>query len=144
MAQVLVKHGHVKTVREAFDRFLAAGKPGHVRREKLAPVEAVRLIRRAGGVPVFAHPGLADQDAMIPEMIAAGMMGIECFYTEHTPGQTAGYVELCKRNGLVATGGSDFHGPRVRAAQLGIPAIPLAVWEALEHKAAEAQRSRPS
>jgi predicted metal-dependent phosphoesterase TrpH len=143
VAQVLVKRGYVKTVREAFDRYLAAGKPGHVPREKLAPVDAVRLIRRAGGVPVFAHPGLADQDAMIPDLIAAGLMGIECFYTEHTPGQTAGYVETCKRQGLVATGGSDFHGPRVRAAQLGIPSIPLAVWEALERKAAEARAAQP-
>ncbi len=138
VAQVLVKHGHVKTVREAFDRYLAAGKPGHVPREKLAPVDAVRLIRRAGGVPVFAHPGLADQDAMIPAMVDAGMMGIECYYSEHSPAQTAGYVETCRRHGLVATGGSDFHGPRVRAAQLGIPAIPLAVWDALQEKAAEA------
>ena len=143
VARVMVERGYVKTVREAFDRYLAAGKPGHVPREKLAPVDAVKLIRRAGGVPVFAHPGLADQDAMIPEMIAAGLMGIECFYTEHTPGQTAGYVETCKRHGLVATGGSDFHGPRVRAAQLGIPSIPLAVWEALERAAAEARASQP-
>ena len=144
VAQVLVKHGHVKTVREAFDRYLAAGKPGHVPREKLAPVDAVRLIRRAGGVPVFAHPGLADQDAMIPAMVDAGMMGIECYYSEHSPAQTAGYVETCRRHGLVATGGSDFHGPRVRAAQLGIPAIPLAVWDALQEKAAEARASRRS
>src|SRR5262249_52973862 len=59
VAQVMVKRGYVKTVREAFDRFLASGKPGHVAREKLVPEAAVRLIRRAGGVPVFAHPGLA-------------------------------------------------------------------------------------
>jgi len=144
VAQVLVKHGHVKTVRQAFDRYLAAGKPGHVPREKLAPVDAVRLIRRAGGVPVFAHPGLADQDAVIPAMVAAGMMGIECYYSEHSAAQTAGYVETCRRHGLVATGGSDFHGPRVRAAQLGVPAIPLAVWDALQEKAAEARTSRPS
>jgi len=144
VAQVLVKHGHVKTVRQAFDRYLAAGKPGHVPREKLAPVDAVRLIRRAGGVPVFAHPGLAAQDAVIPAMVAAGMMGIECYYSEHSAAQTAGYVETCRRHGLVATGGSDFHGPRVRAAQLGVPAIPLAVWDALQEKAAEARTSRPS
>jgi hypothetical protein len=144
VAQVMVNRGYVKSVREAFDRFLAAGKPGNVPRQKLTPEDAVRLIRKAGGVPVFAHPGLAKRDEMIPRLVAAGLMGIECFYPEHLPGQTAGYADTCKRLGLVATGGSDFHGPRVRAAKLGSPSIPLAVWEALKAKAAEARSTRPS
>ena len=144
VAQVMVKRGYVKSVREAFDRFLGAGKPGHVPRTKLLPEDAVRLIRKAGGVPVFAHPGLADRDAMIPGLVEAGLMGIECFYNEHSAARTAGYVETCKRYGLVTTGGSDFHGPKVRAAQLGTPSVPLAVWEALNAKAAEARASRPA
>jgi len=144
VAQVMVKRGYVKSVREAFDRFLGAGKPGHVSRNKLTPEDAVRLIRRAGGVPVFAHPGLADRDAIIPSLVAAGLMGIECYYAEHSAAKTAAYVDTCGRLGLVSTGGSDFHGPRVRAAQLGTPAIPLAVWEALKVKAAEARASRPA
>jgi hypothetical protein len=144
VAQVMVKRGYVKSVREAFDRFLAAGKPGNVPRQKLAPEDAVRLIRKAGGVPVFAHPGLANRDEMIPSLVQAGLMGIECFYPEHLPGQIAGYSDTCKRLGLVATGGSDFHGPRVRAARLGSPSIPLAVWEALKAKAAEARATQPS
>jgi predicted metal-dependent phosphoesterase TrpH len=139
VAQVLVKRGYVKTVREAFDRYLGAGKPGHVPRKKLSPEEAVRLIRRAGGVPVLAHPGLAERDELIPSLVEAGLMGIECYYAEHSATQRAGYAELCRRYGLVATGGSDFHGPRVRAAQLGTPAVPLAAWEALKAKAAEAR-----
>ncbi len=139
VAQVMVDRGYVKSVRAAFDQFLGAGKPGHVAREKLLPEDAVRLIRRAGGVPVFAHPGLADRDAMIPGLIEAGLMGIECFYNEHSATQTAGYVEICRRRGLVTTGGSDFHGPKVRAAQLGTPSVPLVVWEALKAKAAEAR-----
>jgi hypothetical protein len=139
VAQVMVSRGYVKSVRAAFDQFLGSGKPGHVPREKLLPEEAVRLIRRAAGVPVFAHPGLADRDAMIPGLVDAGLMGIECFYNEHSATQTAGYVETCRRYGLVTTGGSDFHGPRVRAAQLGTPSVPLAVWEALKAKAAEAR-----
>lgn len=144
VAQVMVERGYVKTVREAFDRFLGAGKPGNVPRTKLTPEDAVRLLRRAGGVPVFAHPGLADRDALIPGLVAAGLMGIECYYPEHSAAQTGSYVELCRHHGLIATGGSDFHGPRVKTTQLGDPSIPLAVWEALRARAEEARATRPA
>jgi len=144
VARVMVERGYVKTVREAFDKYLAAGKPAHVPRKKLTPEDAVRLLRRAGGVPVFAHPGLSDRDELIPSLVAAGLMGIECFYNEHSPAQRGSYVELCRQHNLLATGGSDFHGPPVRAAVLGNPPVPLAVWEALQVKAAEARASRPA
>src|SRR3989442_3170660 len=106
VARAMVARGYVKSVREAFDRYLAAGKPGHVPRKKLAPADAVRLIRKAGGVPVFAHPGLSDRDGLIRGLIGAGMMGIECYYSEHSAAQTANYLQICKDHGLVGTGGS--------------------------------------
>ena len=143
VAQAMMKRGYVKTVREAFDKYLAAGKPGHVPRTKLTPEDAVRLIRKAAGVPVFAHPGLSDRDELIPGLIAAGLMGIECYYREHLPGQTAGYVQLCREHDLVATGGSDFHGPPVRAGTLGVPVVPMACLGALRAKAALARASTP-
>ena len=141
VAQVMVARRYVKTVREAFDKYLGTGKPGHVQRKKLTPEDAVRLIRRAGGVPVFAHPGLADRDELIPGLIAAGMMGIECYYTEHSAAQRAAYVQICLDHDLVATGGSDFHGPKVRAATLGSPAVPMATVDALRAKASLARAS---
>ena len=144
VAQAMVARGYVKSVREAFDKYLATGKPAHVPRLKLTPADAVRLLRRAGGVPVLAHPGLADRDALIPELVAAGLLGIESYYPEHSAAQTAGYVQMCRDLGLVATGGSDFHGPRVRAGSLGVPSVPMAVWEALEAKIAFARRTRES
>jgi predicted metal-dependent phosphoesterase TrpH len=143
VAQVMVKRGYVKTVRAAFDRFLGAGKPGHVPRRKLSPADAVRLLRRAGGVPVLAHPGLADRDELIDGLVAAGLLGIECYYSEHSPARTAGYLALCAARGLLATGGSDFHGPRVRAAALGSPRVPLGVWDALRARMVEARASAP-
>ncbi|HEV8438757.1 MAG TPA: PHP domain-containing protein [Methylomirabilota bacterium] len=143
VAQAMLKRGYVKSVREAFDKYLGAGKPGHVPRKKLSPAEAVRLIRRAGGVPVFAHPGLAQRDHLIPGLIDAGLMGLECYYGEHSAVQTAGYLQLCHDHHLVATGGSDFHGPRVRAATLGVPAVPMAAWETLKAKAAESRAAAP-
>jgi len=141
VAQVMVARGYVKTVREAFDKYLGSGRPAHVPRKKLAPADAVRLIRRAGGVPVLAHPGLANRDELIPGLIAAGLMGIECYYSEHSAAQRGSYVEMCRDHDLVATGGSDFHGPKVRAATLGSPAVPLATVDALRAKAAISRAS---
>jgi predicted metal-dependent phosphoesterase TrpH len=144
VARAMVKRGYVPSVRAAFDRYLAAGKPGYVPRRKLAPEDAVRLIRKAAGVPVFAHPGLSNRDAMIPSLIAAGLMGIESYYREHSAVQTGGYLQLCREHGLVATGGSDFHGPAIRAGALGVPPVPMACWEALRAKAALARASVPA
>ena len=99
IARVMVERGYVKTVREAFDRYLANGKPAHVPRKRFTPEDAVRLLRRAGGVPVLAHPGLADRDELIPGLVEAGLMGIECYYPEHSPSQRGAYAELCRRYG---------------------------------------------
>jgi len=136
VAQVMVQRGYVKSVTEAFDRWLHANGPANVPRHRLTPAEAIAIIRRAGGVPVFAHPGLADSDGLLPEMIAAGLMGIESYYAEHSAAQTAHYKDLCRQHGLVATGGSDYHGSHTgRAATLGSPHVPLEVWEALRQRA---------
>lgn len=141
VAQVLVTRGYVRTMREAFDRYLHANGPANVPRQRLTPVEAVRLIRRARGVPVFAHPGIAGRDAMIPELVSAGMLGIEVYYQEHTPADTKAYLEVCQSFGLVATGGSDYHGTQTgRVNPPGTPAVPEASWEALQ-QAAERARS---
>ena len=138
VAQAMVKRGYVKSVREAFDRWLHANGPANVPRRRLTPVEAVAVIRRAGGVPVFAHPGLADRDAIIPELVEAGLAGIETFYPEHSAAQIQAYRQTCRRLGLVATGGSDYHGPHTgRATTVGSPHVPLEVWEELKRKAHE-------
>lgn len=142
IAQVMVNRGYVKSVREAFDKYLRAGGPAHVPRKKLSPQEAVALLRKARGVPVLAHPGLAGKDELIPALVQAGLMGIECYYQEHSAAQTAGYLQRCKDLGLVATGGSDFHGLRSgRTNPLGTPPVPLSVYEALQGKAREAKGS---
>jgi hypothetical protein len=144
VAQVMVQHGYVKSVREAFDRYLHANGPANVPRRRLTPVEAVRVVRRARGVPVFAHPGLADRDAIIPELIDAGLMGIEAIYAEHSAAQTAHYVELCRTHGLIATGGSDYHGERSgRTNPLGHPPVPMRVWDELKNAAQKARAQMP-
>lgn len=144
VAQVMVNRGYVKSVREAFDRYLGARGPASVARRRLTPVEAIAVIRRAGGVPVLAHPGLASRDAMIPELVAAGLMGIEVHYAEHSAGQMARYLELCREHDLVATGGSDYHGPQSgRANPPGTPNVPSSAWDGLQ-RAREVAARRPT
>ncbi len=137
VAQVMVKRGYVATVKEAFDRYLRAGGPAYVSHRKLPPREACALIHRAGGVAVLAHPGFQHSSEALARVLAAERLldGVECYYAEHTPAQTARFVGLCRELGLVTTGGSDFHGPAVRAATLGQPPVPWEAWEELRRKA---------
>ena len=140
VAQVMVQRGYVKSVREAFDRYLHSSGPAAVPRRRLTPVEAIAVIRRARGVPVLAHPGVTGLDALIPGLVAAGLMGIEAYYNEHSALQTAGYLEMCRAHDLVATGGSDFHGPHTgRHKPPGTPAVSMQVFEALRERAARAR-----
>ena len=145
VAQVMVARGYVKSVREAFDKWLHAEGPANVPRRRLTPGEAVAIVRRAGGVPVFAHPGLASRDDLIPELVAAGLMGIETYYAEHSAAQTAHYQQLCRLHGLVATGGSDYHGERSgRTNPLGHPPVGMSVYDALLGAASVARAQRPT
>jgi hypothetical protein len=137
VAQVMVQKGYVTTVKEAFDRYLRAGGPAYVAHRKVVPREACMLIRRAGGVAVLAHPTFQDaSEAFVRELAAERLLdGVECYYPEHTPADTTRFLALCRELDLVATGGSDFHGPPVRAATLGQPPVPWPAWEALRRRA---------
>jgi predicted metal-dependent phosphoesterase TrpH len=144
VAQAMVDRGYVKTVREAFDRYLSATGPANVPRKRLTPVDAVRVIRRARGVPVLAHPGLAKRDELVSELVDAGLLGIETYYPEHSPAQTTVYREMCARLGLVATGGSDFHGPRIGGARHpGAQAVPEDAWRELQSRIASVATDPP-
>ena len=136
----MVRRGYVKSVREAFDKYLRSDGPANVPRHRLTPTEAIGVIRRARGVAVLAHPGLADRDAMIPALVDAGLGGIETYYAEHSTEQVRKYLDLCRRFDLVATGGSDYHGPHTgRTNPPGTPAVPLSAWEGVQARAARAR-----
>jgi predicted metal-dependent phosphoesterase TrpH len=142
VAQAMVDRGYVTSVREAFDRWLHAGGPANVPRRRLTPAEAVKVVRRAAGVPVLAHPGLANRDELIPELVEAGLAGIETYYPEHSAAQIEAYRAMCRRLDLVATGGSDYHGPHAgRATTVGRPHVDLDVVKDLERKARQLRRS---
>lgn len=110
IARTLVETGMVKSVEEAFNLYIGEGKPGYEPRLKCTPAEAVRLIRLAGGVAVLAHPGLSEAGELVPQLIPEGLQGVEVYHPGHSPLMTQHYLEICREYGLVATGGSDYHG----------------------------------
>lgn len=141
VARLLVEAGHVGSVEEAFTRYLEPGRPGYVARERLSPPQAVRVIREAGGCAVLAHPGLLGDDAFIPELVAAGLNGIEAYYPEHDPRAVEKYEHLARKLGLIVTGGSDCHGPGSGyPVRLGKVAVPARVVQAVAAAAASVQR----
>ena len=77
---------------------------------KISALGAIELIHQAGGLAVMAHPGLNRTDGVIPELVAAGLDGLECFHTKHTPSTSEHYLGLAKEYDLAITGGSDCHG----------------------------------
>jgi predicted metal-dependent phosphoesterase TrpH len=110
IARALVQLGEVTSVAEAFDELLGTGKPAYVPRFKYSPFRAVRLITEAGGVPVLAHPGLNKDDGLIAALVEAGLKGVEVYHPDHSDPVSRHYLALCRQYGLVATGGSDYHG----------------------------------
>ena len=114
-AGVLIAKGYVSNVPEAFDRYLAAGRPGYVPRLRLPAAQAIDLARAASAVPVIAHPHTlhlqADEYATgFAELDACGLGGIEAYYGEYSPELRRRIAAICRKLGIVATGGSDFHG----------------------------------
>jgi len=130
-ATIMLEKGYVSSYRQAFDEYLDESARGYVYRREPQFAEAVGYIRSAGGIASLAHPVRVHGDVaeMMPELVAAGMNAIEAYHSDHSPADTALYLSLAERYGLLVTGGSDYHGevkPEVRlgtgAGDLNIPA----------------------
>lgn len=114
-AAVLVEKGAAESIQDAFDRYLARGRPGYVEKERLEPQSAIALAHASQGVTVLAHPFSLDLepkalDAVLGELAALGLAGVESVYAGYPPDQRDALAALAARHGLVATGGSDYHG----------------------------------
>ena len=124
IARALLRKGCVRSFDEAFDEYLGKGRKAYVPKEKMTWEKAMSLIIRYGGLPVLAHPytlslRTKDAEAFIKGLKEAGLAGVEVYYPDHTPEQTACYARLASRLGLLATGGTDFHGPYRNTLSLG-------------------------
>ncbi|SFI29690.1 hypothetical protein SAMN02799624_00192 [Paenibacillus sp. UNC496MF] len=134
IAAVLVKKGYVGTMQEAFDRYLGQDGAAYANPPRLHPFEALAWIREAGGTSVIAHPGLYHNDALVEAIIAQGAQGIEVFHPDHDAAAEARYLAMAERHGLIATGGSDFHGERqgvVFHGEIGSRTVDVSVLERL-------------
>jgi len=127
IGEVMRRRGYVSSIEEAFERFLRKGAPAYVDRRRLALPEAIRLLRRSGGIGSLAHPGIIPVDAVELDRIArsvaaGGVDGLECYYGTYDEATTRLCLDIAARNGMVATGGSDFHGAVKPNAVLGVGA----------------------
>ena len=143
IARYLCETGQLPDVRTVFAEYLGENCRCYIDRPKISPVEAVNLIREAGGLAVLAHPVLCQlEDAqlwqMILEMKDAGMCGLEAVYSENTKEDEVRMRALAEKAGLLITGGSDFHGKNKPDIQLGTGKgdlyIPYAFLEALKER----------
>jgi len=111
IAQAMLEKGYIASLKEAFTEYIGRGGPAYVEREKMTPVEAVELILKAKGLPVLAHPfTINDPETLVVELKAAGLVGIETYYDGYTADEISRLVNLADKYGLIASGGSDFHG----------------------------------
>jgi predicted metal-dependent phosphoesterase TrpH len=143
IARALLEAGYVKTNGEAFDKYIGSDRPAYVPRYRLSPLDAVRLIRSANGLPTFAHPigtpGLEQLRTWLPELKEAGLVGLETYYGPYTHEEEQELRTLADQYGLIATGGTDFHGPGIHPTPLGGRFVPP---EAVEQLKAEATQRR--
>lgn len=114
-AAVLVRHGEVASIEEAFQRLLAKGAPAYVERERVEPAEIFEVASRSGALTAIAHPmtlGLdpSELDRVVGDFAGSGATGLECYYSSYDDDLQAELVAMARRHGLVPTGGSDFHG----------------------------------
>ncbi len=111
LARALVEAGYVEHTWEAFDRYIGDGHPAYVPTNLLPVEEAIELIHRAGGLSSWAHPPEEALDALLPRMRRAGLDGLEVHRPRHNREKVRRLLSRSRSAGLVATGGSDWHGP---------------------------------
>ena len=124
VAAVLVRKGVVDSIPEAFDLYLASGRPAYVERYRMPPEEAIELARASGAVPIVAHPhtlGMTGTslDQELRRLASHGLVGLECYYPEYEPDTRLELVERARDVGLVPSGGSDYHGTYKLGLEIG-------------------------
>lgn len=138
IAQALLEKGYIKELAEAFtEKFIGRGGLGYVERYKISPAEGIDVLKRAGAIPVLAHPGFLSKGEPVSEqeiaaLAGAGLLGIEAYYSRHTAEQTDRYKKIAERFNLLITGGSDCHGQENAVNCLGSIILPYNYVEALK------------
>jgi len=142
IARLLADSGQVPSVSDAFRTLLGKTAPYYVPKPVHAPEEMLEWVAEAGGIGVLAHPGLSRVDDLIPSLVGAGLAGLEVYHPAHDAAHAARYAELAASFGLIATGGSDFHGLDREGDALGSADVPERVVQDLESARTSRKASR--
>lgn len=135
IAAALIEKKYFVNVSQVFNSLLAKNGPAYISHFKLSPQDAIALIHKAGGLAILAHPGLVDDNSLVQDMIRLGVDGIEAIHPAHSEQQVQTYTEWADKEGLLVTGGSDFHHiPGRFPEQLGEFCIPYCLVEKLQQR----------
>jgi predicted metal-dependent phosphoesterase TrpH len=124
VARALVAEGWAVDVRDAFDRYLGAGRPAFVAKEQLRMRDAIEMVHAAGGLAVLAHPGGSGTRERLESLRALGLDGVEVKHPSHSPGDTTRLRALSEQLGLLPSGGSDWHGAADGPRTIGMMQVP--------------------
>lgn len=138
IARGLVDAGHATSIQDAFDRFLAVGRPAFVPRVGHSPRDVLEVIHRAAGIASMAHPGVTRQPAVMVSLVDAGLDAIEVYHSDHSLETQQDLRSFAAQHNLLVTGGSDYHGDDGRDRPLGVMTLPASEFERL--RAAGASR----
>jgi predicted metal-dependent phosphoesterase TrpH len=119
IARALLDAGLVKSTQMAFKLYLGNRASAYIPKSKISVLDAIQIIKDAGGLSVMAHPGSTRRDELIPQFAEAGLDGLEVFHREHNEVAQRYYSQISEKNKLFKTGGSDFHGARPNRPGLG-------------------------
>ena len=141
VARALVLGGWVADHRDAFDRYLGAGRPGYVGKPRLEIAEAIRLVHEAGGIAVLAHPGAECTRQRLEQLAGLGLDGIEVKHPSHSPAGIVRLERITEELGLVPSGGSDWHGAAAGPRVIGCMQVELE-WLERQEARVDALRSK--
>ncbi len=145
LAAILVEKGYVRSIQQAFDKYLGSDGLAYFDKERLPAREALDRIRQSGGLPVLAHPRQlrtgndAELQTAVKNLVDLGLAGIEVIHSDHDADWVCKCEELANRFGLLKTGGSDFHGTNKKDISLGVAngrRVPRAYFDALKEQLA--------
>ena len=140
VARALLANGVVKDFRDAFDRYIGAGRAAYVPKPRLAVRDATRLVHEAGGLAVWAHPGPDGRRDAVEALVAQGLDGVEIRHPGHSSDDEQRLRALCDHFRLVPSGGSDWHGEREGRRTLGAMKVP-AEWLEVQDERVAARRA---
>jgi len=141
IARVLVKKKIARDMAEAYTKYIGSNCPAYVPRYDLTPEEGIKLIYRAGGVPVLAHPALLPDINLVYYVKKLGIRGLEAYHSKHTPEQCRMIEQLARKWDLIVTGGSDYHGnDEVGGINLGDVKVSCSVVGQLKEMAGQSEQ----